>query len=516
MADQGWFFRARRGLPAELAEAQQHIEELARGYGLEFCDIIYEVCDYEEINMIASYGGFPTRYPHWRWGMDYLQMDKSYEYGLQKIYEMVINTDPSYAYLLDNNTMMDQKLVMAHVCGHVDFFTNNAWFAPTNRKMLDQMANHAARIRRYMDQHGESEVEAFIDLCLSIENLIDPYAQHIRRQRSRTESDVEKASLSDGVLKLPARSYMDKYINPPEFLEAQRARHKESLAQMKRFPESPVKDVMGFLMRFGQLSRWQQDVIGILRDEAYYFAPQAQTKIMNEGWASYWHTTMMTRDLLTDAEVIDYADHHAGTVSMAPGRINPYKIGIELFRHIEDRWNKGRFGKDWMDCEDVAVKRDWDTEAGLGRDKIFEVRRTHNDVTFIDTFLTEDFVREQGLFTYEYDAKAGHWIIDSREFQAVKDKLLFMLSNRGDPRIEVTDGNHANRGELELTHNHEGLDIQLQWASRTLGNLAKLWGRPVHLKTTVDGDEVVLHHDGAEFSADGLKKNRKQPRRRRT
>ena len=168
MSDSGWFFRARRGLPAELADAQARIEALARGYGLEFCDVIYEVCDYEEINMIAAYGGFPTRYPHWRWGMDYLQMDKGYEYGLQKIYEMVINTDPSYAYLLDNNTMMDQKLVMAHVCGHVDFFTNNAWFAPTNRKMLDQMANHAARIRRHMDQHGESEVEEFIDLCLSI------------------------------------------------------------------------------------------------------------------------------------------------------------------------------------------------------------------------------------------------------------------------------------------------------------------------------------------------------------
>jgi stage V sporulation protein R len=273
--------------------------------------------------------------------------------------------------------------------------------------------------------------------------------------------------------------------------------------------------VMGFVMRHGQLARWQQDVLGMLRDEAYYFAPQAQTKIMNEGWASYWHTTMMTQDLLTDAEVVDYADHHAGTVSMQPGRLNPYKIGIELFRHIEDRWNKGRFGKDWLDCTDVAVKRDWDTGAGLGRQKIFDVRRTHNDVTFIDTFLTEDFVREQGLFTYEYDKKAGHWVIDSREFAAVKDKLLFMLSNRGDPRIRIVDGNHRNRGELELTHDHEGADIQLEWASRTLGNLAKLWGRPVHLKTTVDDAEVVLHHDGENFTADGLKPARSKRRRKK-
>jgi stage V sporulation protein R len=295
---------------------------------------------------------------------------------------------------------------------------------------------------------------------------------------------------------------MDKYINPPEYLAEQQALHQESLAQMARFPEQPLRDVLGFVMRHGQLNRWQQDVMSIVRDEALYFAPQGQTKVMNEGWACYWHTTMMTQDILTDAEVIDYADHHAGTVVMRPGQINPYKIGIELFRHIEERWNRGQFGKAWMDCDDVAAKRDWDTGAGKGREKIFEVRRTHNDVTFIDTFLTEDFIRENGLFTYEYDKVAGHFVIDSRDFAEVKKKLLFMLSNHGQPRIRVTDGNHANRGELELTHQHEGVDIQLEWAEQTLRNLSALWGRPVHLKTQVDDAEVVLHHDGAELKVE--------------
>src|SRR5690606_17452743 len=154
--------------------------DLAKSYGLDFYETIFVVCSYEEINMIASYGGFPTRYPHWRFGMEYIQMQKGYEYGLSKIYEMVINTDPSYAYLMDNNLMVDQKLVMAHVLGHVDFFKNNLWFAHTNRKMLDQMANHAAKVRRYMDRHGVVEVESFIDMCLSLDNLIDPHAPHIR------------------------------------------------------------------------------------------------------------------------------------------------------------------------------------------------------------------------------------------------------------------------------------------------------------------------------------------------
>ncbi|HMV67291.1 MAG TPA: SpoVR family protein, partial [Myxococcota bacterium] len=118
------FLREGRDLPPELEVARREIEALARGYGLDFFDTVFVMCTYEEINMLAAYGGFPTRYPHWRFGMDFLEMQKSYEYGLSKIYEMVINTDPSYAYLMDCNLPVDQKLVMAHVYGHVDFFKN--------------------------------------------------------------------------------------------------------------------------------------------------------------------------------------------------------------------------------------------------------------------------------------------------------------------------------------------------------------------------------------------------------
>lgn len=506
-------FRSRRGLPPELQKAQEEIEALGRSYGLDFCPIVFEMCDYEEINMIASYGGFPTRYPHWRFGMEYLQMDKGYEYGLQKIYEMVINTNPSYAYLLDNNTMVDQKLVMAHVLGHVDFFTNNAWFAHTNRKMLDQMANHAARIRRYIDRHGEDTVETFIDACLSIEDLINPYSPYVPRPVVPEEDDLEDLS-TDEVFKLPVqRKYMERYLNPPEYVAEQRRKQSEERQRTRKFPEQPDRDVMGFVLRFGQLQRWQQDVLSIIRDEAYYFAPQAMTKVMNEGWASFWHTRLMTKHILSDSEVITYADHHSGTVTMRPGQINPYKIGIELFRHIEERWNKGQFGKDWMDEQDVARRRDWDTGAGLGMEKIFEVRKTHNDITFIDTFLTEDFIRRVGLFTYEYDKSAGHYVVDSREFKQVKEKLLFMLSNRGQPRIVVSNGNHANRGELELTHMHEGFDIQMEWAEHTLLSVARLWGRPVHLVTRIDDQKVTMTHTGDEYKVSGLKK--KPPGRQR-
>ena len=162
----------------ELAALQQEIEGYATEYGLDCFTTIFEVVDYRQICEIAAYGGFPVRYPHWRFGMEYDKLIKSYSYGLSKIYELVINTDPCYAYLLEGNRWVDQKLVMAHVYGHCDFFKNNSYFAHTDRKMIDGMANHAVRVRRYMDRVGVSRVEEFIDVCASLDNLIDPWAPY--------------------------------------------------------------------------------------------------------------------------------------------------------------------------------------------------------------------------------------------------------------------------------------------------------------------------------------------------
>ncbi|HSD18838.1 MAG TPA: SpoVR family protein, partial [Anaeromyxobacter sp.] len=174
-------------LPAHLHDIRKRVEGYARAYGLDFFDTIFEVLNFDEINMVAAYGGFPNRYPHWRFGMDYERLSKGYEYGLSKIYEMVINNDPSYAYLLESNMDVDQKLVMAHVYGHVDFFKNNFMFRHTNRKMMDQMANHATRVRRYQDKLGVELVEDFIDRCLSLENLIDYQSPYVKRRPDHPE-----------------------------------------------------------------------------------------------------------------------------------------------------------------------------------------------------------------------------------------------------------------------------------------------------------------------------------------
>jgi len=185
-------------LDSSLEKLRVKIRKYAVDYGLDFFEVIFEVCDYEIVNILAAQGGFPSRYPHWRFGMEYEQLTKGYAYGLQKIYEMVINTDPCYAYLLKANHIVDQKIVMAHVYGHSDFFKNNYWFKHTNRNMMDVMANHRTKIRRYMDKYGQNIVENFIDKVLSIENLVDVHdlfetPEIIRKRREiNKKADLEK------------------------------------------------------------------------------------------------------------------------------------------------------------------------------------------------------------------------------------------------------------------------------------------------------------------------------------
>src|SRR5438874_4620528 len=216
-------------LPPHLRVLKDEIEGYARDYGLDFFETIFEVIDADDLNEIAAYGGFPTRYPHWSFGMQYEELKKGYEYGLSKIYEMVINNDPCYAYLLRSSHTVDQKLVMAHVYGHCDFFKNNAFFGHTSRKMMDEMANHGTRIRAYVEKYGEDEVEGFLDRCMSIDDLIDVHSTAIRRRESTSRYDFAEQEEDDLKLtRFKSKEYMDDYINPREALKAEEEERKRS------------------------------------------------------------------------------------------------------------------------------------------------------------------------------------------------------------------------------------------------------------------------------------------------
>lgn len=512
-------FATKTHIPQYLYVEQQKIERIARDFGLDFFPVIFEMITYDQMNEIAAYGGFPNRYPHWRFGMDYERLAKSSEYGLSKIYELVINNNPAVAYLLEGNSLTDQKLVMCHVLGHVDFFKNNFMFratdldAPTrvidpmarsgrdygpNRKWIDKMANHGAILRRVVDRHGIEKVEELIDDCLSLENLIDPWSQFVVRHSERAD-DEDPAEIE--VPRLRAKEYMENFINPEDYLEQQKQKIKAKRDLEKgKFPVEPVQDVLWFLTDNAPLERWERAVVEVVREEAYYFLPQIQTKIMNEGWASYVHSRLMTEKVCDASEILDYADNNAAVMATSPGQLNPYKLGVELFRDVEERWDKGQFGREWEECDDLEVKRSWDLRLGLGRQKIFEVRALYNDVTFIDEFLTPDFARRHKLFTFEWSNRSDRFEIESREFKKIKEKLLFQLTNRGNPYIYVEDANFENRGELLLRHDHRGVDLRQDYARETLKALVRLWKRPVCVLTILDGKNVLLRYDGKEHT----------------
>jgi len=439
---------ASRGeLPPQLRHEVVRIERIGRGLGLDFGQVVFEMVDARDVNALAAYGGFPVRYPSWRFGMDFERLDKGYQYGLSRIYELVINTEPAYAWLVRTNSDMEQKLVMAHVLGHADFFRHNVWFQPTDRRMLDRMADHGTRIRRAIDLHGQDAVEAFLDAALVLDNLLDPFLPLREHMKVRAAAGRET---------LPGAGAT---------FEAVRER---ALSSTSGTP--PTFDILGFLAERAPVAEWQRELLRIVRAEAYYFLPQRMTKIMNEGWASFWHSRILTGGVLDASEVVDFADCHSGATASSPGNLNPYKLGIEMFRTAEER--------------------------GLD---LFRLRRVHNDASFVDEIVDEDFVARNALFLFGKNGRTGRTEVVDRDARAVKERLLQDLSWGGLPQIELVDDDHAGRGELVLRHHHDGRDLQLAHAAETLKSLSKLWGTSVHIETREEAAVRWISSDGREI-----------------
>ena len=335
--------------------------------------------------------------------------------------------------------------------------------------------------------------------------------RRIRRFAGRHPIHVEHGDEQDG----PATAAQFRHPLPPpteqgRLLARPHDRHAPPHAFWKRSASawSASRKPCGVIFncsRYFKEETWDDEIVSVDRGRAdvYDVSVEGTHRYAAQGFInhnSYWHSTIMTQKALDPSEVIDFADHHSGTMAMQRTRINPYKLGIELLRDIEERWNTGRFGKEYDECHDLDERRNWDKKLGLGRQKIFEVRRVHNDITFIDTFLTPEFCVRHGFFSYAFQEQAGQYIIESREFEKIKQRLLFSLTNFGKPWIYVVDGNFRNRGELLLRHQHNGVDLRLDQAADVLANLQSIWSRPVHLQTLVDGKPTMLSFDGTDHA----------------
>ena len=655
-----------RRIAAQLDEPVQEAAQLARKLGLDPYPVNYWIVDHDEMNELIAYSGFQDRYPHWRWGMAYDRQQKKDQFGMGKAFEIVNNDNPSHAFLQESNTLADQKAVITHVEAHADFFANNSWFGLYSDRGADgsdpdaaaMLERHGEAIGRYMDDPDidRTDVERLIDAVLCIEDTIDQHRPLAAADIDDESHDVD--DISDKLDQLGLSEDVRQQVFDQAWLE-DRANADEAAGI-----DDPRLDLIAFLRDHGKRydpeagkavdrEEWETDVIERLREESYYFAAQKMTKIMNEGWAAYWESLMMGDERFAGTdEFITYADHQARVLG-SPG-LNPYKLGKELWDHLENTTNRKEVvdkllrveGITWrnfdeaVDFEQVAslirpdpviagvstdrldelvalaeagdpridgdaveraiATRDgelapddsdgidvdrypWklltyeglaerhfslakrqnrgflkdidrseleqlarymfddekyatvaealaDVDYTAGWNRMREVRESHNDVTFIDEFLTGEFVRNNHYFTYEYSHAGGEYRAASTAAEDVKTKLLLQFTNFGKPSIAVYDGNFANRGELLLGHRYNGVELDSQQAKDTLERVYELWGRPVNLmtiRTEYDDHElevarrrgrepegtevgVRIRYDGSEFAEFDLKANLKE------
>ena len=462
----------------DLEKALEQIWEIARRFGLDPFPTRFEVVPATVMYEIGSYA-LPGRYSHWTFGKAYHRMKTMYDFGLSKIYEVVINTNPSYGFLLETNSPIQNKLVMAHVLGHVDFFKNNAYFSKTNRRMVESVSSHAAHMAEYEYTHGRKTVEKFLDAVLSIEEHIDPNF-FIKHERPFESEETKRA-------RQPHEGRYDDLWNMDGALPAA-----PPVAELPRGERVPEKDLLYYIMRNSPtLADWQRNAMAIIHEEMEYFIPQMQTKTINEGWASFWHARIMRELDLPDRELLEFADLHSGVVSPHKGQLNPYYLGYKIFEDIERRW----------DNPTADERRKFGRAGGAGREKIFEVRELDNDVSFLRNYLTEELCEELDLFVFEL-VEDEEWTVTEKRWERVRDQLVANMTNFGFPYIVVADGDYNNNRELYLKHEFEGAELDGNYARKVIEYVHTLWGRPVHLETMVDDERVVMHYNGEDHDED--------------
>lgn len=550
----------------QLEVSADELRQLALDLGLSPNDVNYWLVDHDEINQLAAYGGFQTRYPHWRWGMKYVERKKKDTYFGGKIFELVNHDEPSNAFLQESNSVQEQKSVIAHVEAHADFFANNQFF-PDDPNAAEMLERHAEIISSYYEDPSidYSDVESWIDAILCLENTIDQLSPMEEVDRDQDDEEDLGPSVEDKIESLDVSESVKRQVF--EDLE-------DNDDEDTRDTE---KDVLKYLIKHGkqydedseravEYEDWQRTILKILRREAYYFSAQKMTKVMNEGWAAFWESIIMTNEgYAQDDEIIDYADKQSQVLN-APG-LNPYKIGKEIWEYIENKENRSEVinkllrvdGITWrnfhdeIDFEEVRreleqnrtdsvlcqkhyslLRRqnlgfisnisqdelqkmsrymfdkekydtiheaiaDVDYEAGWSRMR--EIRETHNDITFIDSFLTDEFIDDQKYFAYEFNSDTDQYEVSGTDLDSVKKKLLLQMTNDGKPTVIAADRNYKNAGELLLEHQYNGIPMDIDQAKKVLERTFDLWGRPVNLKTIDkdhDGNEqgIVISYDG--------------------
>lgn len=420
----------------ELARWNNLIEKEVATIGLDCYEQHFEMCSAEDMLCYEAYVGMPSHYPHWSYGKAYERQKTFYQYNLTGLpYEMVINSDPCLAYLMRDNTLLLQILTMAHVYGHNDFFKNNRLFHRDTRAelTLELFKAHADRVRGYIQDPsiGPDKVERILDAAHALRFQITRHG--FERPSSRDELDKERSS---------------------------------------DIPERLRGDLLGFLAERGQLEDWERDIIHIVRDESLYFLPQMETKIMNEGWASYWHYHILNKLALPQTLHLEFLQRHNLVIRPHSGRINPYFVGFKLFEFL---YRQG------------------------GLSLIMSARAEERDESFLRHYLNRELCEEMHLFAYAPDDEelVISEVADEEGWKAIRDTLAGSV---GMSSIPVIKPKGIENGTLLLDHAFDGRELDLIYARKTLQHVASLWGGAVRLNTTLSGVQQDLVCEAAATS----------------
>ena len=425
---------------ADLLHWDEKIIRVAEDLGLDWHPIDYEIIDYAEMLGAMAYVGLPTHYRHWPYGKEYERTHTLYNMGQTGLpYEMIINSNPSIAYLMRENGLYIHLLTMAHCVGHSDFFKNNRMFAETNpENIIDSFKSAAKYVRQLIEDPsiGIDRVENILDAAHSIKYQV-PRFPGIKYKTRDELLAVEKKKMTEDATYTP---------------------------DLSKNPLQPEYNLLRFIAENSQrLEDWERNLILIVEESSKYFIPQALTKVMNEGWACTIHYKIINELNLPDNLHLPFIKLHNQVVRPHLGQLNPYHLGFKLFENIIE-------------------------EGGLEEAMI--VREVHNDISFLRFYADQKFMEDMNYFSYSFKKEKKIITIDevsdNSGWEAVRDELIKNVGLNRVPVIFVDEVEKDN--SLCLAHEHDGRDLDLNYAQKVYDHIKTLWKDEVKLVTIVENE----------------------------
>ncbi|MEJ2038924.1 MAG: SpoVR family protein [Desulfosarcinaceae bacterium] len=487
-------------------------KERARDAGLRFEDESLEyVVTNRDLLELSPKIMIPTLYDYWVHDLEVLKGKGKYELYPSNPYETVINTRPAISYYNDNNPDWLNVMIFYHVLGHIDFFQNNLYFRHTWDYDFTGEALSDKRVIAKLRAEKGRWVDYVIEFARGIDNLVGFYSELGNLFPIPTaQLDLRLDYYFDVFLQTLKKVKTSEYIKEIErynqcreehkalcddvfFAEVERL-HPEFNALLEKFKEHKTarpKDLIQYINENSEFvnkeeNRWIKSILQIIRKTSLFFQPQIRTKIMNEGWASYWHETLFLKDDRINGHEVDFARVNAGVTAMPRVGLNPYALGMRLFYFLEEQADKGKLSWGFQRIRNAYQRDKFDTTAGGGRDYIFQVRENLCDFTFINQFVEQDFITKNNLFVAGRRLNEARmvWEYYVKSRKAVDYREMLLSSLYHPPHVVLDEDKGAKTNTLYLVHKFEGKPLLKDYISNTLLGIEYLWGGPVELETT--------------------------------